>query len=52
MKLYLQNVTRFIEGEKTGYRAVYSNGLDFIEKDYLIKDGKEIINIPSIINSH
>lgn len=47
---YLQSVERFTEAQITGYRAVYSNGLDFKTVNYPIRDGATIINIPSIID--
>lgn len=49
---YLQKVERFTEGNKTGYRATYSNGLDFETKDFEIKNGKEVLNIPTIISDY
>ena len=46
---FLQSVERYSENEATGYKAIYSNGLDFQTLLFPIKDGKTVINIPSII---
>lgn len=50
---FLQSVERYTNNEqgKIGYKAIYSNGLDFQTLLFPIKDGKKIINIPSIIKS-
>ena len=50
---FLQSVERYTNNEqgKTGYKAVYSNGLDFETLLFPIKNGVDIINIPSIVKS-
>jgi len=50
---FLQSVERYTneQEEKTGYKAIYSDGLDFQTLFFPIKNGTDIINIPSIINS-
>lgn len=50
---FLQSVERYTDNEqgKTGYKAIYSNGLDFQTLLFPIKDGTTIINIPSIVKS-
>ena len=50
---FLQSVERYTKEQqgKTGYKAIYSNGLDFQTLFFPIKNGTDIINIPSIINS-
>jgi hypothetical protein len=48
---FLQSVERCTnEQGKTGYKAIYSNGLDFQTLFFPIKNGTDVINIPSIIN--
>ena len=48
---FLQSVERYVSAETTGYKAIYSNGIDFIGLLFVIKDGVTVINIPSIIKS-
>jgi len=50
---FLQSVERYTNEQqgKTGYKAIYSDGLDFQTLFFPIKNGTDIINIPSIINS-
>lgn len=48
---FLQSVERYTNTKgKTGYKAIYSNGLEFQTLFFPIKNGTDIINIPSIIN--
>lgn len=52
---YLQSVKRVFETMhdndiiKNCYEAMYSNGFSYISKEFHIKDGESIINIPSQI---
>jgi len=50
---FLQSVERYTNNEqgKTGYKAIYSNGLDFETLLFLVKNGVDNINIPSIVKS-
>jgi hypothetical protein len=50
---FLQSVERYTNEQegKTGYKAIYSNGLDFQTLFFPIRNGVDAINIPSIINS-
>ena len=50
---FLQSVDRYTNEQegKTGYKAIYSNGLDFQTLFFPIKNATDVINIPSIINS-
>ena len=48
-KKFLQSVERYTNTNATGYKAIYSNGLDFQTLFFPIKNGTDIINIPSII---
>jgi len=50
---FLQSVEKYTNKEqgKTGYKAIYSNGLDFETLLFLIKNGVDNINIPSIVKS-
>jgi hypothetical protein len=50
---FLQSVERYTNKEqgKTGYKAIYSNGLDFETLLFPIKNGVDNINIPSIVKS-
>jgi hypothetical protein len=50
---FLQSVVRYTNEQegKTGYKAIYSNGIDFQTLFFQIKNGADVINIPSIINS-
>jgi hypothetical protein len=52
-KKFLQSVERYTNNEqgKTGYKAIYSNGLDFETLLFPIKNGVDNINIPSIVKS-
>lgn len=49
--MYLQSVERYTEKNKTGYKAIYSNGLDFNTLLFPIKDKFTVINIPTIVKS-
>lgn len=46
---FLQSVERYTNTNTTGYKVIYSNGLDFQTLFFPIKNGTDIINIPSII---
>jgi hypothetical protein len=50
---FLQSVERYTNKEqgKTGYKVIYSNGLDFETLLFPIKNGVDNINIPSIVKS-
>ena len=48
MKKYLQSVERYTKGNETGYKATYSDGLDFVYIHYPIKNGVDNIDIPTI----
>ena len=48
---FLQSVERYTNTNATGYKAIYSNGLDFQTLFFPIKNGTDVINIPSIIES-
>jgi hypothetical protein len=49
---FLQSVERYTNTKgKTGYKAIYSNGIDFQTLFFPIRNGVDVINIPSIINS-
>jgi len=50
---FLQSVERYTNEQegKTGYKAIYSNGIDFQTLFFPIRNGVDVINIPSIINS-
>jgi len=50
---FLQSIERYTDNEqgKTGYKAIYSNGLDFETLLFPIKNGVDNINIPSIVKS-
>jgi hypothetical protein len=50
---FLQSVERYTDKEqgKTGYKAIYSNGLDFETLLFPVKNGVDNINIPSIVKS-
>jgi hypothetical protein len=50
---FLQSVERYTNKEqgKTGYKAIYSNGLDFETLLFPVKNGVDNINIPSIVKS-
>ena len=50
---FLQSVERYTDNEqdKTGYKAIYRNGLDFESLLFPIKNGADSINIPSIVKS-
>ena len=46
---FLQSVERYTNTNTTGYKAIYNNGLDFQTLFFPIKNGTDVINIPSII---
>lgn len=50
---FLQSVERYTDNERgtTGYKAIYSNGLDFETLLFAIKNGVDNIDIPSIVKS-
>lgn len=50
-KKFLQNVEIHETDTEKGYKAVYSNGLDFEPLFFPIKNGHTVINIPTIIHT-